>query len=157
MAKYFLESSAFVKRYKKEKGSDFVNNLFIEGHDLFYLNLAIVEVRKVFYRLYLWPQNLEGDIQITEEEFQKLESEFATDLLKMHKIDFTNEMIERTTAILKKIWLKSVFDLAQLSSFLIAKEVYPDLIFICSEKSKLIKAARVFVNPTDIKIPEYEN
>lgn len=156
MAKYFLESSAFVKRYKQESGSDFLNRLFTEEYDLFYLNLAIIEVRKVFYRLYLWPQNLEGNSRMTEEEFQKLESKFAADLLKMHRIDFTNEMIEKTAKILEKIWLKSVFDLAQLSSFLIAKEIYSDLIFVCSEKSKLIKAARIFVNSTNIKIPEYE-
>lgn len=65
MARYFLESSAFIKRYKREFGTDFVNSLFGNAHELFYLNLAIVEIRKVFYRLWKYPQNLQGDIQIT--------------------------------------------------------------------------------------------
>jgi predicted nucleic acid-binding protein len=156
MAKYYLETSAFVKRYKKEKGSDFINKLFNEEHDLFYLNLAIIEIRKVFYRLYLWPQNLEGNSRITKEQFLALNAQFAQDLSKMRRIDFTDEMVEKSTYILEKIWLKSVFDLAQLSAYLIAKEIYPDLIFVCSEKSKLIEAAKLFVNVSDIKIPEYE-
>jgi len=157
MARYFFESSAFVKRYKKETGSDFINKLFQEQHDLFYLNLAIIEIRKVFYRLYKYPQLLERDIQITKEEFEKLNSQLAVDLLKMHRIEFTDEMIEKSIKILEKVWLKSVFDLAQLSSFLIAKEIYPDLIFVCSDRrSKLIEAAKIFISESEIKIPEYE-
>jgi predicted nucleic acid-binding protein len=156
MAKYYLETSALVKRYKQENGSDFVNKLFNEGHDLFYLNLAIIEIRKVFYRLYLWPQKLEGDIQITKEQFLALDTKFAQDLLKMRKIDFTDEMIEKSRQILEKIWLKSVFDLSHLSAFLIIKEIYPDLIFVCSEKSKLIEAIKLFINTNDIEIPEYK-
>ena len=157
MAKYYLESSAFVKRYKKEKGSDFINQLFSEEHDLLYLNLAILEIRKVFYRLYLWPQSLEGDIRITKEQFLASNTQFTQDLQKMKKISFTNEMVEKSTHILEKIWLKSIFDLAQLSAYLIAKEEYPDLIFVCSEKrSKLIEAAKLFVDVNNIKIPEHE-
>lgn len=67
MSKYFLESSAFIKRYKSETGSDVVNNLFNNNHGLFYLNLAIIEIRKVFYRLWKYP--LHQDNRITEEEF----------------------------------------------------------------------------------------
>jgi predicted nucleic acid-binding protein len=156
MAKYYLETSAFVKRYKKEEGSDFINKLFNEEHDLFYLNLAIIEIRKVFYRLYLWPQNLEGNSRITKEQFLALNARFAQDLLKMKRINFTDEMIEKSTSILEKVWLKSVFDLAQLSAYLIAKESYPNLIFVCSEKSKLIGVAKLFVDVNNIKIPEYE-
>jgi len=157
MGKYFLESSAFVKRYKQEKGSHFINRLFKEGHQLFYLNLAIIEIRKVFYRLYKWPFPAEKNFSITRKEFEKLNACLAADLLKMYRIDFTQEMIEKATEILEKVWIKSVFDLAHLSSFLIAKDIYPDLIFVCSDKrSNLIKAAEIFVNSLDIRIPENE-
>ncbi len=157
MAKYFLETSAFVKRYKKEEGSNFIKLLFQENHQLFYLNLMIMEVHKIFYRLYKWPQLLEKDISITKEEFEKLNSYFASDLLKMHRIDFTQETVEMSTEILEMVWIKSVFDLAHLSSFLMTKEIYSDLIFVCSDKrSNLIEAAKVFINPSDIKIPENE-
>ena len=56
MARYFLESSALVKRYKQEVGTDVVDRLFdFENHELFDLNLAEIEVRKVFYRLWKHP------------------------------------------------------------------------------------------------------
>jgi hypothetical protein len=84
MPKYFLESSAFIKRYKSEIGSDVVNNLFNDNHDLFYLNLAIIEIRKVFYRLLKYPLNQDG--QITEEEFNRLNRLFDADSLQMHRI-----------------------------------------------------------------------
>lgn len=152
MSKYFLESSAFIKRYKSEIGSDVVNNLFNNNHDLFYLNLAIIEIRKVFYRLWKYP--LQQDNQITEEEFKALVSRFAADTLLMQRIEFTEEMIERAASILEKAWVPNIFDLAQLSAYLIAKEEYPDMVFVCSdERSKLIEAVKQFVPDTDIIIP----
>ena len=159
MAKYFLESSALIKRYKTESGSDFVNKIFTEENELFYLNLAIVEIRKVFYRLYKWNQNLEGDAKITENEFQYLESQFALDLLAMRRVEFTDEMVEKSIKILERVWLRSAFDLVQVAAFLITKEIYPDLVFICSDKrSNLVEAAKLFViDAEEVKIPEKED
>lgn len=155
MAKYFLESSALIKRYKQESGSDFVNSLFEDSHQLFYLNLTIIEIHKVFYRLRKYPQRLENDNLITESEFRSLESKFAADLLQMQRIQFTEEMVLCTTDILEKIWLKSIFDLAQLTAYLVCKEEYPDIFFVCSDKrSNLITAAELFVSQTDILSPE---
>ena len=152
MSKYFLESSAFIKRYKSEIGSDVVNNLFNKNHDLFYLNLAIIEMRKVFYRLLKYPLNQDG--QITEEEFNRLNRLFDADILQLHRIVFTEEMIEEATSVLKKTWVPNIFDLAQLSAYLIAKQEYPDMIFVCSdERSKLIEGVKQFVPDTDIIIP----
>ena len=152
MSKYFLESSAFIKRYKSETGSDVVNNLFNNNHGLFYLNLAIIEIRKVFYRLWKYP--LHQDNRITEEEFKALVSRFAADTLQMYRIEFTEEMIERASSVLEKIWIRSIFDLAQLTAYLIAKQEYPDMIFVCSdERSKLIEGVKQFVQERDIIVP----
>src|SRR4030042_1154592 len=115
MSKYFLESSAFIKRYKPEIGSDVVNNLFNNNNDLFYLNLAIIEIRKVFYRLWKYP--LHQDNRITEEEFKALVSRFAADTLQIYKIVFTEEMIERADSILERAWVPNIFDLTQLSAY----------------------------------------
>jgi predicted nucleic acid-binding protein len=152
MSKYFLESSAFIKRYKSETGSDVVNNLFNNNHGLFYLNLAIIEIRKVFYRLWKYP--LHQDNRITEEEFKALVSRFAADTLQIYKIVFTEEMIERADSILERAWVPNIFDLTQLSAYLIAREEYPDMIFVCSdERSKLIEAVKRFVPDNDVIIP----
>ena len=152
MPKYFLESSAFIKRYKSEIGSDVVNNLFNDNHDLFYLNLAIIEIRKVFYRLWKYP--LQQDDQITEEDFNALNGRFAADILQMQRIEFTEEMIEQAVSILKRAWVPNIFDLAQLSAYLIAKQEYSDIIFVCSdERSKLIEGVKQFVQDGDIIVP----
>lgn len=152
MSKYFLESSAFIKRYKSEIGSDVVNNLFNNKHDLFYLNLAIVEIRKVFFRLWKYP--LHQDDQISEDEYKALVSRFATDILQMQRIVFTEEMIEEATSALEKAWVPNIFDLAQLSAYLIAKQEYPEMIFVCSdERSRLIDAVKQFVPNNDVIIP----
>ena len=152
MPKYFLESSAFIKRYKDEAGSDIVNSLFINRHELFYLNLAIIEIRKVFYRLRKYP--LQQDDPITEEEFNALSSRFAKDILQMQRIEFTEEMIGQAISVLERVWIPNIFDLAQLSAYLIAKQEYSDMIFVCSdERSKLIEGVRQFVQEENIIVP----
>lgn len=152
MSKYFLETSAFLKRYKTETGSNLVNNFFDKSHDLFYLNLAIIEIRKVFYRLRKYP--LQQDDQITQEEFTALNSRFAADILQMQRIEFTEEMIEQAISILERVWIRNIFDLAQLSAYLIAKQEYSDMIFVCSdERSKLIEDVKQFVQEGDIIVP----
>lgn len=154
MSKYFLESSAFTKRYKAEIGSDLVNNLFNNNHDLFYLNLAIIELRKVFYRLWKYPEQQEN--QITEEDFNALNSRFAADIIQMQRIEFTEEMIEQAIAILERVWVPNIFDLAQLSAYLIARQEYSDMFFVCADKrSKLIDAVKQFVPDTDIIVPRH--
>jgi len=153
MPKHFLETSAFIKRYKNEAGSDEVNNLFNNRHDLFFLNLAIIEIRKVFYRLWKYPQQQDGP-PITEEEFKALNSKFAEDILQMQRVEFTEEMIDQAISTLERVWIPNIFDLAQLSAYLIAKQVYSDMIFVCSdERSKLIEGVKQFVPDTDIIIP----
>jgi predicted nucleic acid-binding protein len=153
MAKYFLESSAWVKRYKPETGTDFVNSVFSPSNDLFYLNLAIIEVRKVFYRQWKHPQA--GETPISEDQFKILEGQFAKDLQEMIQIEFSEEMIIKAMEVIETVWLPSAFDLTHLSAYLITKEEYPDLIFVCSDhRSKLIDAAKEFVSDDDVLKPE---
>ncbi len=152
MPKYYLETSAFLKRYKDEAGSDLVNSLFNNSHELFFLNLAIVEIRKVFYRLRKYP--LQQDNPITEEDFNVLNSRFAADILQMQRIEFTEEMIGQAITILERVWIPNIFDLTQLSAYLIAKQEYSDMIFVCSdERSKLIEGVKQFVQEGNIIVP----
>lgn len=158
MSKYFLESSAFTKRYRSENGSLFVDQLFSNNNNLFYLNLAILEVRKVIFRM--WKSPLKQDSQINDQEYSTLESRFAADIQNMHRIEFTEEMIEKSLnylkqAIDKNVWIKTSFDLAQLTAYLVAKEEYQDLLFVCADEcSQLINAAKVFVDESFVIIPK---
>ena len=154
MANYYFETSAFLKRYKQEKGSNFVNQLIEDSSSsIFYLNLTIAEVSKVFYRLYKYPQGLEKDKQISKEVFESLQNQFAYDLLKMNKISLTEEIIEKAKNILEKCYLKSVVGLLHLSAFLITKEEFPNIKLVTSDQ-KIIEIAKKFILENDIINPE---
>ena len=157
MSKYFIESSAFIKRYKSEDGSHVVNNLFNNSNKLFCLNLAIMEIRKVFYRLWKYPlqQDVSRGIQISEEEFRNLESRFAADLSIIQRIEFTEEMVRRSTEIINEVWVPNVFDLAHLTAYMVTKEQFDDIIFVCSDvRSRLISAVKKLYGDSQLLIPE---
>jgi uncharacterized protein len=66
MARYFLDSSALVKRYHQETGSAHVDQLFqAPGNRFFISRLALVEVHSSFARL------VREDV-LTESDFDKL-------------------------------------------------------------------------------------
>jgi hypothetical protein len=157
MSKYFIESSAFIKRYKLENGSQVVNNLFESRNELFCLSLAVMEIRKVFYRLwkYSLQQDIQQGVQVTEEEFHNLESRFAADLSVIQRIEFTEEMVRRSTEIIDRVWVPNIFDLAQLTAYMITKEEYNDIVFVCSDiRSGLIDATKNLYGDEQLLIPE---
>jgi len=154
MANYYLETSAFLKRYKQERGSYLVNQLIEENSpSIFYLNLTIAEVNKLFFRLYKYPQQLEKDTRISERIFHSLQSQFASDLLKMKKVLLTEETIEKSKRILEKGYLKSVIDLLHLSAFLIIKEEFSEIKLVSAD-GNITEIAKKFVQESDIINPE---
>lgn len=153
MARYFIESSALIKRYKFENGSQIVNKLFNSDNELFCLSLAVMEVRKVFYRLWKYP--LQQDAQISDDEFHDLEARFAADLAIINRIAFTEEMVQRSTKILEKVWVPNIFDFAQLIAYKITLEEYNDMIFVCSDvRSHLVDAAKYVFGDRFLLVPE---
>lgn len=158
MAQYFLESSAFIKRYKTENGTHFVSDLFNAGNDLFFLNLSLIEIHKVFYRLWKYPlqQDIQQNAKLDQIGFNALTGRFAADLQEqfMHRIEFTEEMVQNCSIILETTWVPNVFDLVQLSAFLITKQEYPDIVFVCSDlRSNLVSATRKFVPNNEVILP----
>ena len=72
----------------------------------------------------------------------------------MQRIEFTEEMIGQAITILERVWVPNIFDLTQLSAYLITKQEYSDMIFVCSdERSKLIEGVKQFVQEGDIIVP----
>ena len=72
----------------------------------------------------------------------------------MQRIEFTEEMIGQAISVLERVWIPNIFDLAQLSAYLIAKQEYSDMIFVCSdERSKLIEGVKQFVQEGNIIVP----
>ncbi|MEW6095537.1 MAG: type II toxin-antitoxin system VapC family toxin [bacterium] len=76
MVKYLIDTSALMKRYKVEKGSEKIKELFEESeNEKIIISIVIVEILHNFYRLHR-----EGEI--TEIELQKLTSTFYNDINK---------------------------------------------------------------------------
>jgi predicted nucleic acid-binding protein len=154
MAIYYLETSAFLKRYKEEKGSHFINHLIEkEASKIFYLNLTIAEISKVFFRLYKYPNLQLGDRQISKEIFQNLQNQFAADLSQMRKIFLTEEIIKNGNTILERGYVNSVIDLLHLSAFLIIRKEFLDVKLVSADK-EIIELAKKFIPENDIINPE---
>ncbi|MDI6602963.1 MAG: type II toxin-antitoxin system VapC family toxin [Patescibacteria group bacterium] len=153
MANYYLETSAFLKRYKQEKGSAFVNQIIEDSSSvILYLNLTLVEVNRVLFCLYKYPQAI-GEVQpISKDVFDSLIAQFGDDLLKMKKIVLTEEIIKETREILEKRYLKSL-DLLHLATFLIVKKEFLDVKLISADRN-IIEVAKTFVPENDIINPE---
>jgi predicted nucleic acid-binding protein len=74
MPRYFLDSSALVKRYHQEAGSSAVDELFSQsGNTLFVSGLALLEVHSAFARLV-------RERAITEEDFAVLVRSMQSDV-----------------------------------------------------------------------------
>lgn len=94
-------------------------------------------------------------MQVTEEEFHNLESRFAADLSVIQRVEFTEEMVQRSTEIIDRAWVPNIFDLAQLTAYMITKEEYNDIVFVCSDvRSGLIDAAETLYGDEQLLIPE---
>jgi len=153
MANYYLETSAFLKRYKQEKGSAFVNQIIEDSSSvIFHLNLTLTEINRVFFCLYKYPQVIGGVQPISKEFFDSLQAQFADDLLKMEKIVLTEEIIEKTKEILEKGYLKSL-DLLHLATFLIIKKEFPEAKLITAD-GNIIEVAKRIIPESDIINPE---
>lgn len=141
---YFLESSAFTKRYTRESGSNFMDQLFLSNnHTFFYLSIAYCEILKVFYRLYKYPQQNEN--KITENEFNILCAKLSEDLLISKRIALTDEIINKSREILSVGYLKSSIDILHIAGFLVTKDFYNDLILVTADND-LSEVAMKFTN-----------
>jgi predicted nucleic acid-binding protein len=103
MARYFLDSSALVKRYHEEVGSDAVDDLFNDpGNRFFISRLALVEIHSAFARLVR-----EGILR--EAEFDKLiarmEGDVASGLLTVAAV--SSPRLQAASTILRTHGLKN--------------------------------------------------
>src|SRR3989338_11014361 len=125
---FFVESSALVKRYKNEPGSDYMDTIIGEHENrLFFLNITILEVQKLIHRLRFHPQSAHSGVEarIDEQTFRSLLAQSSKDFLRMNVVQLTQTMIHRATSILPDYWIPSSVDLLQVAAFLETKAVYP--------------------------------
>jgi len=161
---FFVESSALVKRYKSEPGSDYMDAIMSgQENRLFFLNITILEVQKLIYRLRFHPQSAHSGIEasIDEQTFRNLLSQSSRDFLQMKVVQLTQAMIHRAASILPNYWIPSSVDLLQVAAFLETRTVYPMVQFVCADErlnevvrryapSAVINPATSSTNPTAI-------
>lgn len=161
MVTCFLDTSAFIKRYrKKEIGSEFISKIFNEPENfIIILNLTIVETIQTFYRLYKL-----GEINHTELSF--IINDFYKDIDESVNIyTVTTEHMFRAEEIIKSIiHLKTIrkhpgtVDILQISAAM--DFIHKNLLFISNDLdlNYVAKAQRVKVlNPEESVSPAFNS
>lgn len=135
---YYLDSSAWVKRYYEEPGAAFVQRLFAENSFFACASLGLIEVMATLAR----KGKALGSSQSTIEQQSRALHE---DWQFFIKVQFTSDVIDRATRSAKQLTLRGV-DAIHLASALELQQRIADpadeLIFVTSD-SELLQAAQV--------------
>ena len=132
---YYLDSSALIKRYVKELGSEKVEEIFSTTPFCFTSVLTYAEIYATFYRLF-------RDSVISKETLESLAYEFEMDWKKWTLVELRQEIRSLIPTILKNVSLKGA-DSVHLATSLFLKEQGLSFVFLCSDK-RLCNGARDF-------------
>ena len=91
----YLDSSALIKRYIHETGSEKVLNLCAQADQLFLSVLCVPEAVSTFCRL-------KRERRMTEEIYQLLKIDLQEDLQQTHLVEMTEEILETSVLCLEK-------------------------------------------------------
>jgi uncharacterized protein len=140
MPRYFLDSSALVKRYHPEVGTSFVESLFDQATNRFLISrLAIVELHSCFARL------IRGQV-LTEEIFRELIAQLNGDIVarRLTVAAISEVRLNGACAVLAATGLKHslrTLDAIQLATALAAHGRSRLTAFVAADKQLLATAA----------------
>jgi uncharacterized protein len=130
----YFDTSALVKRYVKEKGSDAVKSLIEQGENIATSKLAYPEILSAFGRKHRAGELARGP-------FQGLVDQFLADWNSVFVVELHDELLPTVKLLLAKYPLKGA-DTVHLSSALwLKRAVQIDLTFVASDIT-LLKAAQ---------------
>jgi uncharacterized protein len=130
----YFDSSALVKRYVREDGSETVQSLIRQGEDIATSKLAYSEILSAFGRKYRARELAAG-------LFRKLVDQFDADWKSILVVEFHDELLPTVKLLLAKYALKGA-DTVHLSSALwLERAAQIDMTFVASD-SNLLKAAQ---------------
>ncbi len=140
----FFDTSALIKKYVLEEGSDIVETLLTQADVIYISPITELETHSAFKRLHI-----EG--AITKSDYNTLKKEFEIDIQFYTQVFFDENISEIAKMLIEKYQLK-ILDSIQLSSALaIHKEIE---LFITSDE-KLFHSAKKeklkIVNPLQKK------
>ena len=131
--KYYFDTSAIVKRYHREKGTEKVDEIIDENKEIYISTLAIAETISVFTRL-----NNQGIIN--RDKYRKITEIFFNDVESRYvPVPISDELIIATIERIEKHNLRTL-DAIHLA---VAVDLYPerDCIFVSADR-KLLAAAK---------------
>lgn len=135
MPSYYFDTSAFLKIFIEEDGSDKVQALVedLEGGELIILDLTILEARSAIRRL-------EREGNISAERARNVLRQIADDAANMYFVQQTAAAMSEAEQLLDRYVLRTL-DALQLAGYLMARQDRRSpLIFVCAD-TRLLEAA----------------
>ncbi len=130
----YLDSSALVKKYLKEKGTGRIKSLLKDANAVATSKLAYPELISAFVRKH-------RDRAISETELHQALGDFEGDLEAMLIIDLQDELFPFIKKILKKYHLKGADSVHLASALWLEQGTKEDVLFVASDLN-LLKAAK---------------
>jgi len=134
---YYLDASAWVKRYYQEMGTQWVQGLFIRGETIGCATLGMIEVIATLSRKH-------KAREITAFQFKQKAQELEDDWKRFIQIQMTSEVVDNAKELTKKLALRGS-DAIHLSSALLLQRRFlgkDDRLIIVTSDYELKKAAK---------------
>lgn len=127
----YFDTSALIKKYIEENGSQNVDKLFLSADQVLVSAISEIESISTLKRLLV-------EKEISDNDFNLIKNEIKTDFSFFSTIELDSDVIETSIGIIEKYKLKSL-DSIQLGSALCNKD---QIEFFISCDTKLLKAAQ---------------
>jgi predicted nucleic acid-binding protein len=134
---YYLDASAWVKRYYQEVGTQWVQGLFIRGETIGCAILGMIEVIATLSRKH-------KAREITAFQFKQKAQELEDDWKRFIQIQMTSEVVDNAKELTKKLALRGS-DAIHLSSALLLQRRFlgkDDRLIVVTSDYELKKAAK---------------
>lgn len=128
---YFIDTSALIKRYINEKGSNVVDSIFREGASIFVSEISKIEAISTIKRLLVT-----NNIDLAN--YSSIKRELLFDFTLFNIIEHNNDILEMAIKMIEKYQLKTL-DSIQLASCL---SQFSAIDFFVGSDKKLIKSAK---------------
>jgi predicted nucleic acid-binding protein len=130
----YFDSSALVKRYIEEKGSDKVNALLEEGSMAATSRLTYAEILAAITR-----RHKAGDIETPA--FEKIKKAFKADWKSFTVVEMRREVFEFVDTVIDRHALKGADSLHLSTALWLKQTMNEDVVFVASDV-ELLKAAK---------------
>lgn len=128
---YFFDTSALIKKYIFENGSDKVDELINQADNIFISTITEIETFSTFKRLLI-------ENAISKNDYEVLKNEFKIDYQYYNQVSFDIDTSNNAKMLIDKYQLKTLDSIQLGSALLVNNEI--DYFVVCDDK--LIKSGK---------------